>query len=131
MRDLVDLLAPSAPAASLRVHHAALGMAGRLADLLDELDPPAPPGLRAIALPATERDPATPPDPIDRLAAMAALLPLEVDLLVLAGCGHEHEVLAAALRRLHPYGQPAPTTGLAARLLHLERTGLRHVLETG
>ncbi len=149
MADLVtDLLAPTAPPPSVRLHAAALRMAGRLADLLDDLEGPAPPGLRALATPEATADgtcvgdPAVPREPVDRLAAAAVLVPVELDLLVLAGCGHEHEVVAAALRRLHPLGQPAATAGLAAQLADHgllacigptgdSRPALAHVLEDG
>lgn len=158
MHDLAaDLLVPVAPPASARLHRAALRMAARLADLLDLLDPAAShsaPGLRAIATPADAHPghtfdgscldpPGLPPDPVDRLAMAAALRPVELDLLVLAGCGHEHEILSAALRRLHPQGRSAATPGLAAQLaehgllagLPTEpphtRTALRHVLTSG
>jgi hypothetical protein len=156
MHDLAaDLLVPVAAPASVRLHGAALRMAARLADLLDLLDPAAShtaPGLRAIAaaghagptFDGTCLDrPGVPPDPIDRLAMAAALLPVELDLLVLAGCAHEHEVVAAALRRLHPQGRSAATPGLAAQLAEHgllpglptdpthTRTALRHVLTGG
>jgi hypothetical protein len=124
MHDLLDVLLPTAPAASVRLHAAALRMAGRLARLLHELDPnsPAATGLNAIAAPEDAFDatclgpPGLPPDPIDRLLIACTQTPAEADLIVLAGCAHEHEVIAAALRRLHPLGQPAATPGLAAQL---------------
>jgi hypothetical protein len=72
--------------------------------------------------------------PLRRLARALALTPVEVDLVVLAGIPEEHEALAAALRLLHPRGEPRPTLALAARMLcqHAgERRWLREVLECG
>jgi hypothetical protein len=120
---LLDVLLPSAPAASVRLHTAALRMAGRLARLLDALDPGQSTGLHALAPNHDDPfdttclgPPRFPPDPVDRLLIACTHTPVEADLLILAGCGHEHEVIAAALRRLHPLGQPAATPGLAAQL---------------
>lgn len=73
------------------------------------------------------------PEPIDRLVAALALTPVELDVLLLAGLAEEHEGYAAALRRIHPLGEPYPTAGLAARLCAVEpdRSRLRALLEKG
>lgn len=126
MADLLTVAEVAPPTASLRLHDASRRMAGRLALLLRDLDPQSAVAdwLTAMAgdVPTTTWDgtclgpPASPVDPVDRVASGAALLPAEVDLLVLAGLAEEHEAVAAALRRLHPAGAPHPTAGLAAQL---------------
>ncbi|MEU5342923.1 ATP-binding protein [Streptomyces sp. NPDC020766] len=54
--------------------------------------------------------------PLERLRARYGLVPLEWDLLLLAGLPEEHEGLAGTFRALHPQGAPRPTLGLAALL---------------
>jgi ATPase family associated with various cellular activities (AAA) len=73
------------------------------------------------------------PEPIDRLVAALGLTPVELDLLLLAGLAEEHEGYAAALRRIHPAGEPYATAGLAARLCSVEhdRARVRALLERG
>lgn len=73
------------------------------------------------------------PQPLDWLIAALGLGPTEVDLLVLAGLAEQHEGYAAALRHVHPSGEPYATAGLAARLesASADRSALRELLETG
>jgi hypothetical protein len=83
---------------------------------------------------AIDRVPPGPVHPLDRLAGALQLSRFEVDLLMLSGQPDEHEVYAAALRSLHPRGEPRPTVGLAAQLFcesAAERELLRESLETG
>lgn len=121
-------------------------LAGRLARLL-ETSLPDPAGAATESknflwamfetLPADdalEGRPTDEPHPLDRLTRALALSPLEVELLLLAGFGEEHEGLAATLRSLHPRGEPRATVGLAAQLFCRdlpERWELRRLLETG
>jgi ATPase family protein associated with various cellular activities (AAA)/winged helix domain-containing protein len=72
--------------------------------------------------------------PLDRLAELFALSPFEVDLILLAGLGEEHEGFADLLRTLHPQGRPFATVGLAAQLFApgaAERRALRRTVESG
>jgi hypothetical protein len=81
-----------------------------------------------------ERRPEDPEHPLDRVADRYALSPFEVDLLLLAGLGEEHEGFADVLRSLHPQGRPFATAGLAAQLLApgaAERRALRRAVESG
>jgi ATPase family protein associated with various cellular activities (AAA)/winged helix domain-containing protein len=81
-----------------------------------------------------DRRPAGPDHPLDRLAERFALSPFEVDLVLLAGLGEEHEGFADLLRTLHPQGRPFATVGLAAQLLAPgagERRALRRAVESG
>jgi hypothetical protein len=81
-----------------------------------------------------DRRPGGAPHPIDRLADRLALSQTEVELLLLAGLGEEHEGLATVLRTLHPRGEPRATAGLAAQLLcddKLDRRAFRELIETG
>lgn len=69
--------------------------------------------------------------PLDRLKERLSLSATEVDLLLLAGLGEEHEGLAAVLRTLNPRNEPYPTLGLAAQLIcdeHFDRRALRELL---
>jgi hypothetical protein len=73
-------------------------------------------------------------DPIDRLAERLALDDAALNLVLLAGLPEEHEGYAAALRALHPRGEPWLAVGLAAQLLcpsGPERLALRGALEAG
>lgn len=67
---------------------------------------------------STGATPADPPLPatLQRLADGLGLDPIELELVVLAGLPEEHQGLAAALRSMHPAGEPRPTLGLAALL---------------
>src|SRR5689334_3575348 len=116
-------------------------LAGRLAEFLAAAAPPEGPlaegvgflrAMSAAALSAPRRgDGAAPPAPLDRLAGALGLAPAERDLLLLAGLAEEHEGYAAALRTLHPRGEPYPSAGLAAQLLCRdadERRALRGLL---
>ena len=72
--------------------------------------------------------------PLDRLTHALWLSATEVDLLLLAGFGEEHEGLAAVLRTLNPRNEPYPTVGLAAQLFcneHFDRQALRGLLVGG
>lgn len=80
-----------------------------------------------------ERAPAGENHPLDRLAHALSLLPMEIDLLLLAGLSEEHEGLAAVLRNLHPRSEPRATVGLAAQLFQPDlrtRRAFRSTLET-
>ena len=71
---------------------------------------------------------------LDRLGTALGLTPFERDLLVLAGLPEEHELLAAAVRQLHPRGESWLHPALAVRLLRLDAGGRRHLrdaLEVG
>jgi hypothetical protein len=127
-----DLGTSRSPAARLAVEVDRI--AGRLAELL-------PDGRDAAFLHAMVAEPKAvePPvagavHPLDRLTGALGLSPVELDLLVLAGLAEEHEGYAAVLRGIHPRGEPAPTLGLAARLVCAapdERPLLREVLAVG
>jgi len=119
--------APSAMTAGLRLHVAALRMAGRLAVLLEELAPASqePAFLRLLAEEAgpggmdgsvLDLPAAVAVQPVDRVAARLGLDALDLDLLVLAALPGEREGLAAIVRNLHPEHRPSVTGGLAAAL---------------
>jgi hypothetical protein len=119
MHDLAafTLAAPAKP--SPRLHAAAQSVATRLGALLHHIgaEPDAAAWLAELnGDPAALRLPTVPPDPIDRVIAAAHLVPIEIDLLLLAGLADEHEGIAAVLRLLHPSNRPTATTGLAAQL---------------
>lgn len=89
-----------------------------------------------LAAAAADGDAAGPDEgaPFTRLSSALRLSPFEEDLVLLAGLPEEHESAAAALRLLHPRGEPWATAGLAGRLLcasAAERALLRHALEEG
>jgi AAA+ superfamily predicted ATPase len=72
--------------------------------------------------------------PLDRLIARLDLLPVEVNVLLLAALAESHEGYARVLRVLHPRGEPRPTVGLAAQVFcndAAERRALHEVLELG
>ncbi|HKP86449.1 MAG TPA: hypothetical protein VJZ26_10145, partial [Blastocatellia bacterium] len=80
-----------------------------------------------------ERKPLGAPHPLDRLAESLELTPIEIELLLFAGLGEEHEGLAAILRSLHPRNEPRTTVGLAAQLFLPDqscRPAFREVMET-
>jgi ATPase family associated with various cellular activities (AAA) len=120
-------------------------LAGRLAELLRRVlpeDQAAAAGVRfleEVHLRASQsRDrlaDAAPSDhPLDRLTGGLGLSPCEVDLLLLAGLGEEHEGFSDILRSLHPQGRWQPTVGLAAQLFAPDEEGrraLRRLVETG
>lgn len=71
---------------------------------------------------------------LDALVDAFAMTPIERDLLLLAGLAEDSERCAAALRLVHPRGEPRPTVGLAMQLLchgPEERWLAREVLESG
>jgi ATPase family associated with various cellular activities (AAA) len=118
---------------ALRLGAEAARLARRLAELLPAGEDAA--FLHAMAVRAESADaPAVGTPPLDRLVAALGLSGVERELVLLAGLADEHEGYAAVLRGLNPRSEPAPTAGLAARLLcsaHGERALLRGVLTTG
>jgi ATPase family associated with various cellular activities (AAA) len=119
--------APPTVTAGLRLHLAALRMAGRLAVLLEDLTPGSqePAFLRLLAEEAgaggmdgsvLDLPAAAEIQPVDRVAARLGLDALDLDLLVLAAVPGEREGLAAIVRNLHPEHRSAVTGGLAAAL---------------
>jgi ATPase family associated with various cellular activities (AAA) len=66
---------------------------------------------------AFERRPSGPAQPLDRLTDGLGLIPLEVELLLLAAMPEEHEGYASVLRNLNPRGEGHASVGLAAQLL--------------
>ncbi|MFZ5446330.1 MAG: AAA family ATPase [Myxococcota bacterium] len=101
----------------------------RLLALVGALAPPGvtPPQPR----PSTE---AVTSSRLDALVRALGLSPIERDLVLLAGLPEEDERTAAALRLVHPRGDPRPTAGLALQLLCRspeERWLAREVLERG
>jgi ATPase family protein associated with various cellular activities (AAA) len=123
-----------------RIEREAALMAGRLAALLERL-PAAAAGPLAdgrrflLALADTAPEARTSEgDPLDRLVAALRLSQLETDLLVLAGLPEHHEGCAGVLRHVHPRGEPAATTGIAAQLFapgDEQRRVLQRVLVEG
>jgi hypothetical protein len=100
-------------------------LAGRIAALAERLAERLADG--ALGRPAidflariADEQRAAPPAPnpaLARLITALALSPLDVDLLVLAGLGEEHEGFASLFAQLHPRSEPHPTVALAAQLL--------------
>jgi len=78
--------------------------------------------------------------PLDRLSSGLGLSAFELDLLVFAGMGEEHEGFADIFRLIHPQHQPWPTLGLAAQVLvsgdsveaqREARLAIRRLVESG
>ena len=133
--------AGSAPALRLSRELAILG--ARLAGLLERVDPSRDTRLQgcrtflesmfeqagggqplaACEGGALERRPPGPAQPLERLADGLRLLPLEVDLLLLAAMPEEHEGFASVLSVLNPRGEGQVSVGLAAQLLCGEGNG--------
>ncbi|MFC5219684.1 ATP-binding protein [Streptomyces coerulescens] len=111
------LVAPAEPrtAASSRLHHGVLELAGRIGEVLGT-GHEAHGFLTALAARAVPDAPGAGGHPVDRIAEGLRLTAAEVDLLLLAGLAEEHEGLSSVLRDLHPVRAPAATTGLAAVL---------------
>ena len=107
-----------------RVEAALAAMISRLATALSAIDVPEAEALAALELGpaawATDGGviglPQGEPEPVDRLLQAVAAGPAERDLLALSLVCHYHAVVAAALRVLHPEGQPWVSLGLAAEL---------------
>ncbi len=152
---VLRISAPAAPPPAARASQAGAGvaarlaarsaaLAGRLARLLAALPAaahgPAAEGvafLNSMAHDVPSRADAVTvvaDDPFERLAEGLGLVPVERDLLLLAGLPEEHEGYGSVMRALHPRGEPRPSVGLCAQLLcedASERLALRALLTSG
>jgi hypothetical protein len=138
---------PAFSSPSERLSRAAALLGGRLAELLRRsglADGERPElgcaFLERMAATSPPLPAAGAPGPLDRLAAGLGLCAFELDLLVLAGLGEEHEGYADVYRWIHPQHRPWPTLGLAAQVLLPEdsaaaqregRLAIRRLVEGG
>ena len=117
---------PAVPAPALRLSRELAVLGARLARLLERVDPgrdPRLPGCRSFLESMFEQaggEPLAasgPAQPLERLAEGLRLVPLEVELLLLAALPEEHEGYASVLSVLNPRGEGQMSVGLAAQLL--------------